>query len=48
MYKNRHSWGNKNTRGLGVVDFLRGSLHFNAFCTNQHYSQNRKPVIIKW
>lgn len=47
MYKNRHSGGNKNTRGWGGMGVSRGSLHFNAFCTHQHYSQNRKPVIIK-
>lgn len=41
MYKNRHSGGKKNTRGQGVVAVLRGSLHFNAFSTYQHYSQNR-------
>lgn len=32
MYKNRHSWGDKNTRGLGVMDFFWGvpytSMHF--------------------
>lgn len=47
MYKNRHSGGNKNTRGQGAVAVSRDSLHFNAFCTHQHYSQNRKPGIFK-
>lgn len=47
MYKNRHSGGNKNTRGRGVMAVSRGSLHFNAFYTQQYYSQNRKPGIIK-